>query len=92
MEGMNSLLLTEKEAIHVTQIAPDSTDSRRNSSCGSRRLSSGDDKLLQEVVRTILEKIYEPIFEESSHGFGVITFFRAVFPVKQEAIHAEEGK
>src|SRR6266536_5176570 len=39
IEGMNSLLLTEKEAIHVTQIAPDSTDSRGNSSCGSRRLS-----------------------------------------------------
>lgn len=32
-------------------------------------ISSGDDKLLQEVVRTILEKIYEPIFAESSHGF-----------------------
>ena len=39
IEGMNSLLLTEKEAIHVTHIAPDSTDSRRNSSCGPRRLS-----------------------------------------------------
>ena len=24
---------------------------------------------MQEVVRSILEKIYEPIFEESSHGF-----------------------
>jgi group II intron reverse transcriptase/maturase len=32
-------------------------------------ISSGDDKLLQEVVRSILEKIYEPIFEGSSHGF-----------------------
>jgi len=32
-------------------------------------ISSGDDKLVQEVVRSILEKIYEPIFEESSHGF-----------------------
>jgi group II intron reverse transcriptase/maturase len=32
-------------------------------------ISSGDDKLVQEVVRLILEKIYEPIFEESSHGF-----------------------
>ncbi len=32
-------------------------------------ISSGDDKLVQEVVRYILEKIYEPIFEESSHGF-----------------------
>ncbi len=32
-------------------------------------ISSGDDKLVQEVVRIILERIYEPIFEESSHGF-----------------------
>ena len=32
-------------------------------------ISSGDDKLVQEVVRSILEKIYEPILEESSHGF-----------------------
>src|SRR6266702_169411 len=32
-------------------------------------ISSGDDKLVQEVVRIILERIYEPIFGESSHGF-----------------------
>jgi RNA-directed DNA polymerase len=32
-------------------------------------ISSGDDKLVQEVVRLILERIYEPIFAESSHGF-----------------------
>jgi len=32
-------------------------------------ISSGDDKLVQEVVRIILERIYEPIFEKTSHGF-----------------------
>src|SRR5437762_128448 len=32
-------------------------------------ISSGDDKLIQEVVRILLERIYEPIFESSSHGF-----------------------
>jgi len=32
-------------------------------------ISSGDDKLVQEVIRIILERIYEPVFEESSHGF-----------------------
>ncbi len=32
-------------------------------------ISSGDDKLVQEVVRIILEQIYEPIFKNSSHGF-----------------------
>jgi group II intron reverse transcriptase/maturase len=32
-------------------------------------IQSGDDKLVQEVVRILLEKIYEPIFSENSHGF-----------------------
>lgn len=30
---------------------------------------SGDDKLMQEVVRIILERVYEPIFHDKSHGF-----------------------
>jgi RNA-directed DNA polymerase len=30
---------------------------------------TGDDKLVQEVVRILLERIYEPIFSEHSHGF-----------------------
>jgi len=32
-------------------------------------IPSGDDKLVQEVVRNILERIYEPVFRNSSHGF-----------------------
>lgn len=32
-------------------------------------ISTGDDKLVQEVVRMLLEKIYEPIFSDDSHGF-----------------------
>src|SRR6266496_4525863 len=32
-------------------------------------ISSGDDKLIQEVVRIILERIYEPVFDDNSHGF-----------------------
>jgi group II intron reverse transcriptase/maturase len=32
-------------------------------------LPSADDKLVQEVVRMILERIYEPLFLDSSHGF-----------------------
>jgi retron-type reverse transcriptase len=34
-------------------------------------ISSGDDKLVQEVVRSILEQIYEPLFENSSHGCAI---------------------
>jgi RNA-directed DNA polymerase len=32
-------------------------------------ISTGDDKLVQEVVRSILERLYEPIFSDASHGF-----------------------
>jgi len=39
---------------------------------GKRRplgVPTGDDKIVQEVVRIILEQVYEPIFSENSHGF-----------------------
>ncbi len=32
-------------------------------------LPTGDDKLVQEVARILLERIYEPIFSDWSHGF-----------------------
>lgn len=32
-------------------------------------IPTGDDKLVQEVVRILLEQIYDPIFSENSHGF-----------------------
>lgn len=32
-------------------------------------IPSFEDKLVQEVLRMILEAIYEPMFKESSHGF-----------------------
>ena len=32
-------------------------------------IPTGDDKIVQEVARILLERIYEPIFSDSSHGF-----------------------
>ena len=32
-------------------------------------IPSADDKLVQEVVRMLLESIYEPTFSRFSHGF-----------------------
>lgn len=32
-------------------------------------IPTGDDKIVQEVVRMLLAKIYEPIFSDDSHGF-----------------------
>jgi group II intron reverse transcriptase/maturase len=42
---------------------------KRNGKKRPLGISSGGDKLVQEVVRMILERIYEPILEDSSHGF-----------------------
>jgi len=44
---------------------------KKNNSKKRRPLGipSGDDKLVQEVVRMILESIYEPTFSDQSHGF-----------------------
>lgn len=39
---------------------------------GKRRplgMPSGDDKLVQEMVRMLLEQLYEPVFSNWSHGF-----------------------
>lgn len=35
-------------------------------------IPTGDDKLVQAVVKDILEKIYEPVFKDTSHGFRPI--------------------
>ena len=32
-------------------------------------MTTGDDKLVQEVIRDLLERIYELIFSDRSHGF-----------------------
>ena len=32
-------------------------------------IQSGNDKMVQEVVKMILESIYEPVFKKTSHGF-----------------------
>ena len=35
-------------------------------------IPTADDKLVQGVVKLLLELIYEPVFSRCSHGFGVI--------------------
>jgi group II intron reverse transcriptase/maturase len=32
-------------------------------------IPTGDDKLVHEVVKILLERVYEPVFSDSSHGF-----------------------
>jgi RNA-directed DNA polymerase len=45
---------------------PKRNDKRKKRPLG---LPTGDDKLLQEVTRIILQRAYEPIFSQHSHGF-----------------------
>lgn len=42
---------------------------KRNGKQRPLGVPTGDDKMVQEVVRIILEQVYEPIFSENSHGF-----------------------
>lgn len=51
----------------------------------TRPLTVGNprDKLVQEVIRMVLEAIYEPVFKDVSHGFrpktGCHTALRSIF-------------
>ncbi len=42
---------------------------KKNAKMGALGIASFDDKLMQEVIRMILESIFERQFENSSHGF-----------------------
>ncbi len=42
---------------------------KKNGKVRALGIPNGDDKLLQEVMRILLERIYEPLFSEASHGF-----------------------
>lgn len=42
---------------------------KRNGKMRPLGIPTGDDKLVQEVVRILLEQIYEPVFSKDSHGF-----------------------
>lgn len=42
---------------------------KRNGKLRPLGIPTGDDKLVQAVVKDILERIYEPVFKETSHGF-----------------------
>src|SRR5712692_5429171 len=55
MGAMNGLLLAPEEGIHVAQISADSTGSRRNSPCGSCRVSTGK---CPDAVRDTLGTLY----------------------------------
>lgn len=42
---------------------------KKNGTLRPLGIPTGDDKLVQEVVRILLERVYEPVFSKHSHGF-----------------------
>jgi len=72
--------------VRRTYILKDPTNPR-----GKKRplgIPTGDDKLVQEVARTLLETIYEPIFSDRSHGFRP---FRSCHTALREIVDSWKG-
>ena len=76
IDGMSSdriekLIASLKDHSYQPKPARRTYIAKKNNPAKKRPLGipSGDDKLVQEIVRMILESIYEPTFSEASHGF-----------------------
>ena len=69
MKRINALIAKLRDFSY--QPSPDRRTYTPKANCKKRPLGipSFDDKLVQEVVRMILESIYEPTFLNTSHGF-----------------------
>lgn len=68
---INRIIQSLKDRSYRPKPARRTYIAKKNNSKKRRPLGipSGDDKLVQEVVRMILESIYEPTFSDLSHGF-----------------------
>ena len=68
---IDSIIASLKDYSYRPKPARRTYIAKKNNPAKKRPLGipSGDDKLVQEVVRMILESIYEPTFSEASHGF-----------------------
>lgn len=69
MERINQLICKLKDESYQPQPAKRVYIPKRNGKKRPLGIPSADDKLVQEVVRMILEAIYENAFESNSHGF-----------------------
>lgn len=76
IDGMSSqriakLIESLKDCSYQPNPARRTYIAKKNNPAKKRPLGipSGDDKLVQEVIRMLLESIYEPNFSDASHGF-----------------------
>ena len=71
LERIDKIIASLKDHSYRPNPARRTYTAKKNNPAKKRPLGipSGDDKLVQEVVRMILESIYEPTFSDVSHGF-----------------------
>ncbi len=69
IERVNRIIESLKNHTYQPSPARRSYIPKRNGKLRPLGIPSADDKLVQEVVRMMLESIYEPTFSNFSHGF-----------------------
>lgn len=69
MERVNSVIESLKDHSYQPNPARRRFIRKKNGKMRPLGIPSANDKLVQEIVRMMLESIYEPTFSNSSHGF-----------------------
>ena len=69
MARINKIIASLKDHTYQPQPVRRTYIAKKNGKMRPLGIPSSNDKLVQEIVRMLLEAIYEPTFSENSHGF-----------------------